>query len=157
VLRIGAFCSIVDGVQIFLGGEHRTDWVTTFPFSAKWPAAKHIVGHPSTKGDVVIGNDVWIGQGATVMSGVTIGDGAVVGACSLVATDVPPYTVVGGNPARPLGTRFNEATIRRLLAMRWWDWDNARIERFLPLMLNDQIEDFLLAAEGAAQPPRAAN
>ncbi len=147
-LRIGAFCSIAGEVEIFLGGEHRVDWVTTFPFSVMWPSASHIEGHPATKGDVVVGNDVWIGRRATLLSGVTIGDGAVVGSCSLVTKDVAPYTIVGGNPARPVRARFDEATVERLLAIRWWDWDDATIERFLPLMLSDRIEDFLAAAEG---------
>ena len=146
-LRIGAFCSIAHGVQIILGGEHRPDWVTTFPFSVMWPSAADIPGQPMTRGDVVIGNDVWIGMDATVMSGVTIGDGAVVGAGAVVRRDVAPYTIVVGNPAQPVRTRFDERTVERLLAIRWWDWDDATIERHLPLMLSDRIEEFLDVAE----------
>lgn len=146
-LRIGAFCSIAADVTIFLGGEHRSDWATTFPFPDFWPAARSIDEFRRAKGDVVIGNDVWIGRSATILSGVTIGDGSIVGACSLVTTDVPPYTIVGGNPATVIRARFDQATVDRLLAVGWWNWEDARIERYLPLMLSDRIEDFLAAAE----------
>jgi acetyltransferase-like isoleucine patch superfamily enzyme len=146
-LRIGAFCSIAADVTIFLGGEHRSDWTTTFPFPDFWPAARSIGGFRRAKGDVVIGNDVWIGRSATILSGVTIGDGSIIGAGSLVTTDVPPYTIVAGNPAARIRARFDPATVERLLAVGWWNWEDARIERYLPLMLSDRIEDFLNAAE----------
>lgn len=146
-LRIGDFCSIADGVQIALGGEHRTDWVTTFPFNVLWDEAKHIEGHPKTKGDVIIGNDVWIATEAIIMSGVTIGDGAVIGARALVAKDVPPYTIVGGNPAKIIKQRFPDDIVERLLALQWWNWEDQRIAEQLPLLLNHDIEAFLDAAE----------
>lgn len=101
-LKIGKFCSISDEVTIVLGGNHRYDWVTTYPFSAlykEWPEASGIIGHPASKGDIVIGNDVWIGFGSIILSGVKIGDGAVIGAGSVVTKDVLPYTIAGGNPA----------------------------------------------------------
>lgn len=150
-LEIGAFCSIGPDVTIFLGGEHRSDWVTTFPFTRFWPAAAQIRDPPVPKGDVVIGNDVWIGRSATIMSGVKIGDGAVVGACSLVTKDVAPYSIVGGNPAGVIKMRFEADTVARLGAIRWWDWEDARIEEYLPLLLNDRVEDFLAAAESDAR------
>jgi virginiamycin A acetyltransferase len=127
-LRIGKYCSISADVRIFLGGEHRPDWITTFPFNQLFEEARHIEGHPRSKGDVVIGNDVWIGLGATILSGVTIGDGAVVGAMSVVTKSVKPYEMVGGNPARHIGYRFNEEQIRRLLEIKWWDWDPGTIK-----------------------------
>ena len=89
-LRIGKFCSIAEDVLIFLGGEHRVDWITTYPFSVLWPGGKGFSGHPRTKGNVSIGNDVWIGHGAVVLSGVTIESGAVIGACSVVSSNVGP-------------------------------------------------------------------
>ncbi len=95
-LFIGKFCSIADGVVIFLGGEHRTDWITTYPFSMLWEEAREIKDHPSTKGDVIIENDVWIGRYATILSGVTIGSGACIGAKSFISCDVPPYSVFVG-------------------------------------------------------------
>jgi acetyltransferase-like isoleucine patch superfamily enzyme len=145
-LQIGSYCSIAVEVQIFLGGEHRPDWVTTYPFpplSGDWPEARGIEGTPATKGDVVIGNDVWIGHGATILSGVTIGDGAVVGAMAVVAKDVPPYAIVVGNPARVVKVRFDEATVARLLEIKWWEWPEARIRENIRLLCSDRIEQFI--------------
>jgi chloramphenicol O-acetyltransferase type B len=149
VLRIGDYCSIAHDVEILLGGEHRHDWVTTFPFNVLWPSARHLTGHPRSKGDVVIGNDVWIGAGAIIMSGVAIGDGAVVAARAVVTKDVAPYAMVAGNPARAIRKRFDDDTIRRLLRIRWWDWDEERIRRLTPLMLSSELSAFLEEAESA--------
>jgi len=146
-LEIGAFCSIASGVQIFLGGEHRTDWVTTYPFSKLWKAGQQIKGHPTTKGNVIIGNDVWIGTEAVIMSGVHIGDGAVIGARSVVTKDVPPYSIAAGNPTRIVKKRFDNVVISRLLELKWWNWDDVKIEKYLPMLLNDRIDVFLEAAE----------
>lgn len=143
-LKIGAFCSIADGVKIFLGGEHRIDWVTTYPFTALWEQGKHIAGHPKTKGDVIIGNDVWLGAEAVIMSGVKIGDGAVVGARAVVTTDIAPYEIYAGNPARLVRKRFDTKTIRQLLELEWWNFDDSEIARMLPLMLNKNIDGFIL-------------
>lgn len=156
-LRIGSFCSIADGAQIFIGGEHRVDWITTYPFSLFWSEARHIKGHPRIRGDVNIGNDVWIGADSMILSGVTVGDGAVIGAGAVVARDVPPYAIVVGNPARIVRKRFSDETIERLLTVKWWDWNDDRIRKHLPLLLNDDPEGFLAAAEeevsGAGQKP----
>jgi chloramphenicol O-acetyltransferase type B len=146
-LRVGAYCSFAKGVQIFLGGEHRTDWVTTYPFSALNPRFRSIRGHPKTRGDVLIGNDVWIGREAMVMSGVTIGDGAVVGARSVITRNIPPYTIAAGNPGQIVRQRFTAEVIERLLAQSWWNWPEARVERAVPLLLSGDIEGFLHAAE----------
>ncbi len=147
-LTIGNYCSFSFDVKILLGGEHRTDWVTMFPFSTLHPAAKHIEGHPRSSGPVVIGNDVWIGGEAMILSGVTIGDGAVIGARAVVTKDVAPYEIVAGAPARTKGWRFGSETVRRLLAIKWWDWPEERITNALPLLLTTDIQSFLLAAEG---------
>lgn len=151
-LEIGAFCSLAAGVKIFLGGEHRSDWVTTFPFTALWAEdAGHIPGHPKSRGDVIIGNDVWIGTEAVITSGVRIGDGAVIGMRAVVTRDVPPYTIVAGNPARAIRRRFADEDIERLHAIAWWDWDDERIRRYLPLLLAEDIGGFITAcAEEAA-------
>lgn len=150
-LKIGAFCSIGRGTLVMLGGEHRTDWVTTFPFPAFW---KHIAAeypdYARKRGDVVIGNDVWIGVEATIMSGVRIGNGAIVGAKSVVTKDVPAYAVVAGNPARVIRTRFPVEIIARLEMLAWWDWDDTRIEKYLPLLLSGEVERFLIEAENAS-------
>lgn len=147
-LKVGAFCSIAGGVRIFLGGEHRVDWVTTFPFSTLWELGDHeYPGHPHTKGDVIIGNDVWIGNEALIMSGVRVGDGAVIGARAVVTRDVPPYAIVVGNPARIVRLRFAQEQIDRLLALSWWAWEDEKIRTHLPLMLDTDIARFLDAAE----------
>lgn len=138
-LKVGKFCSIAEEVKIFLGGNHRIDWITTFPFSALWPSAKDIIGHPSTKGDVVIGHDVWIGYGATILSGVTIGNGAVIGAFSVVAKDVPPYSIVVGNPAKVVKKRFSDDKIDILQKLRWWDWENEKLNYAMEYLLCGDI------------------
>jgi acetyltransferase-like isoleucine patch superfamily enzyme len=139
-LHVGAFCSIAREVTIILGGEHRVDWVTTYPFMNFRKSAEGIAGHPKTRGDVVIGNDVWIGYGATIMSGVRIGDGAVVGARALVTRDVPAYGIVGGNPAKLLRMRFPEETVRLLTQLAWWDWPDSDLDRAMPLLLSSDVE-----------------
>lgn len=156
-LRIGSFCSIADRVDVFLGGNHRPDWVTTYPFPAfpdKWPKARGIEGVPATNGDVVIGNDVWIGSNATIMSGVTVGDGAVIGTDSMVSTDVRPYAIVAGNPAREVRLRFDPETIERLLALRWWDWTDERIAANADLLSSGDIVGFLDAQRRPQDRPR---
>ena len=141
-LKIGKYCSIAEQVQILLGGEHRTDWVTTFPFPAFWPIDKPYA-HARSKGDVIIGNDVWIGYGALILSGVKIGDGAVVGARAIVAKDVPPYAIVVGNPAKIIKYRFGPQQIKKLLAIAWWDWPEEEIIKAMPYLLNDDIRHFI--------------
>jgi acetyltransferase-like isoleucine patch superfamily enzyme len=143
-VTIGRYCSIAAGVGIMPGGNHRTDWVSTYPFRIRYGLdGANLDGHPATKGDVVIGNDVWIGNGALILSGVTIGDGAVVGAQAVVTRDVPPYAIVAGNPARVVGHRFSEPERDQLLAIRWWDWpEEVVLERVADLNGAD-VETFL--------------
>jgi len=142
-LTIGKYCSISRNVTIFLGSEHRTDWVSTYPFPAIWEDAKSITGHPSTKGDVIIGNDVWIGYEVTILSGVHIGDGAAIGACSAIAKDVPPYAIVAGNPAQIIRYRFDEETIEKLLKIKWWDWPDEKVKENVHLICSDSIDTFI--------------
>ena len=105
-LTIGAYTSIADDVHIFLGGHHRTDWISCYPFPAFVAEAQNIEGFGGSRGDVLIGNDVWLASGCTILSGITVGDGAVVAARAVVARDVSPYSIVAGNPARIIGWRF---------------------------------------------------
>lgn len=145
-LHIGKFCSIADGVTILLGGNHRTDWVTTYPFnvlSEPFPNAKTITGHPATKGDIWIGNDVWIGRGVTILSGVHIGDGAVLGTNAVIVKDVEPYSVVVGNPGKTVKKRFDEQVIKALLKIRWWDWDKDKINKEVGLLCSSNIQEFI--------------
>jgi len=145
-LEIGKFCSIAGNVSVMLGGNHRVDWVTTYPFSAIWRSARHIEGHPSTRGNVSIGNDVWLGQGSVIMSGVRIGDGACVAAEAVVTKDVPPYGIVGGNPARLIRFRFSEEQIADLLRIAWWDWPVDIIRSHTQRLCSDDISSFIVAA-----------
>jgi virginiamycin A acetyltransferase len=110
-LKIGNYCSIGDGVGILLNDSHRPDWITTYPFSNVLGEFREVPGLPVSKGDITIGNDVWIGRNVLILSGVNIGDGAVVGAGSIVTKDVPPYTIVVGNPAHFVKKRFEQETI----------------------------------------------
>jgi acetyltransferase-like isoleucine patch superfamily enzyme len=142
-LRIGKYCSISTQVIIFLGSEHRMDWVSTYPFPYLWKEASSIKGHPYSKGDVVIGNDVYIGYHATILSGVAIGDGAGIGAGSVVTKDIPPYAIVAGNPAQIIRYRFGEETIRALLKIKWWDWSNEKVRENVHLICSDSIDEFI--------------
>jgi acetyltransferase-like isoleucine patch superfamily enzyme len=152
-LKIGKYSSIADNVTIFLGGNHRTDWVTTYPFNVLDPLAEHIKGHPHSRGDVVIGNDVWLGRGCVIMSGVTIGDGACVAANAVVTRDVAPYSIVGGNPARVIRKRFTDAQIKHLLQIRWWDWPREKIAAVYEQLLSPNIDNFIATANGKSQSP----
>jgi len=144
-LTIGKYCSIADKVTIFLGGNHRPDWVTTYPFNAikDFSEFSKIEGHPSTKGNVVIGNDVWIGLNVTILSGVEIGDGAVIAANSVVTKNIGSYEIWGGNPAKLIKKRFTKEQINKLLEIKWWEWEEFKIRENIPLMLHQNIDFFL--------------
>lgn len=143
-LTIGKFCSIAEGVVVFLGANHNTNWFSTYPFGHiyqdEFPKVKKGIGHPSSKGDVVIGNDVWIATNAVIMSGITIHDGAVIGAYSVVTKDVPPYTVVAGNPAKIIKKRFNDDVINKLLELKWWDKNEVEINEISDILCSNSIE-----------------
>ncbi|MGB2128152.1 MAG: CatB-related O-acetyltransferase [Flavicella sp.] len=129
-LIMGKFCMIASGAKFIMnGGNHLTEAISSYPFAIfgnGWEDAMKDKSYPH-KGDIVIGNDVWIGHNATIMAGVTIGDGAIIAANATVVKDVPPYTIVGGNPAQEIRKRFSDEEIKRLLALKWWDWDISKI------------------------------
>jgi acetyltransferase-like isoleucine patch superfamily enzyme len=142
---IGNFCSIGAGCKIYLNANHRREWVTTYPFGH---INQHIFdsfdgsGHPTCKGDVIIGSDVWIASNVTIMSGVKIGDGSIVANNSHVVKDVEPYTIVGGNPSRYICDRFDKEIISKLLEIQWWNWEDSKINEYLPLLCSDNYEEF---------------
>lgn len=148
-LIIGAFCSIGDKVKVFLGGNHRTDWITTYPFTHLYQdvfKSEKKTNHPISNGDVVIGNDVWVGYESTIMSGIKIGDGAVIAANAVVTKDVDPYTIVGGNPAKIIRKRFDDNVIEDLLKLKWWEWSDSEIADNLDFLCSnnfDKIKDLL--------------
>ena len=126
-LRIGRYCALATGTRFLMaGGSHPTVGVSTFPFTmfgGEWTERTiDIVTSLPSKGDTIVGNDVWFGYGALVMPGVRIGDGAIIGAGSVVTTDVPPYAVVAGNPARVVRRRYDDTDVERLLRAAWWNW-----------------------------------
>lgn len=131
-LVIGKFCSIACGAKfIFTSANHTLSSLSTYPFPIfyeEWDLdGKDVASAWDNKGDIVVGNDVWIGYEAVLMPGVTIGDGAIIGTRAVVTKDVPPYTIVGGVPAREIRKRFDDETIAKLLSLKWWDWPIEKI------------------------------
>ena len=144
-LRIGKFCSIACGAKfLFNSANHTLSSLSTYPFPLffeEWGLEKKDVAKAwDNKGDIVIGNDVWIGYEAVILAGVTIGDGAIIGTRAVVTKDVPPYTIVGGVPAKPIKRRFSEETISALLEIQWWNWSEERIARNIGAIQSGNIE-----------------
>lgn len=139
-LIIGKFCMIASGAQFIMnGGNHLTEATSAYPFAifgGSWQDAMEGKTYP-TKGNTIIGNDVWIGHDATIMPGVQIGDGAIIATKAVVTKDVPPYTIVGGNPAKHLRKRFTDDVIQQLLALKWWDWEIEKLSKHVKLLTGD--------------------
>lgn len=142
-LIIGRFCAIAMGVRFVMNGaNHALDGFSTYPFAifgAGWEE-KGLDWKKGSRGDTVVGDDVWIGMGATILPGVSIGAGAIIGALSVVGSDVPPYGVAVGNPARTVRKRFDDATIARLLSIAWWSWPADKIARNLGAIRGADID-----------------
>ena len=143
-LIIGKFCSIACGAKfLFTSGNHSMKSLSTYTFPIffeEWDLdAKCIRDAWDNKGDIIIGNDVWIGYDAVIMSGVKIGDGAIIGTRAVVTKDVPPYTIVGGVPAKPIRKRFDDVTIEKLETLRWWDWDYEKVKRNIPTIQSGDV------------------
>ncbi|HEX2223029.1 MAG TPA: Vat family streptogramin A O-acetyltransferase [Thermoanaerobaculia bacterium] len=143
-LIIGKFCAIARGVKFIMNGaNHKISGISTYPFQIfgnGWERVMPGPGDLPDKGDTVIGNDVWIGYDALIMPGVRIGDGAIVASRSVVVSDLPPYSVAGGNPAKVLRRRFDDAVIEDLLRIAWWDWDADKITRNLERIVAGDVE-----------------
>lgn len=136
-LIIGRFCAIARDVTFIMNGaNHNMSGLSTYPFEifSDWrEQLPEEIGYPY-KGDTVIGNDVWIGYKSMIMPGVTIGDGAIIASGSVVVNDVKPYSIVGGNPARVIRQRYDDATVAQLQALQWWNWDAEKLHHYLPYL-----------------------
>lgn len=144
-LIIGKFCSIACGTKfLFTSANHTLSSLSTYPFPLffeEWNLDnKKVADAWDNKGDIIVGNDVWIGYEAVILSGVTIGDGAIIGARALVTKDVPPYTIVGGIPTKPIRKRFSPSTIDSLLKLKWWDWPKEKIAENISAIQSGCIE-----------------
>ncbi len=141
-LIIGKFCMIASGAKFIMnGGNHITEAISAYPFAifgGDWANAMEGKKYP-IKGDTIIGNDVWIGHNATIMPGIRVGDGAIIATNSTVTKDVEPYTMVGGNPAKPIRKRFSDEHIEVLLALEWWNWDIEKITQTLQVLTGKDV------------------
>jgi acetyltransferase-like isoleucine patch superfamily enzyme len=144
--KIGKFCSIADNLQLIAKGAHMIDWVTTYPFQALWGLDVPLHALPPHS-PISIGNDVWIASNVKIKQGVTIGDGAILATECFVTKDVPPYALVGGNPAKVIRYRFTEEQIKQLLEIKWWDWEDSKIRELAPLLVSDNIDEFIKQAK----------
>jgi acetyltransferase-like isoleucine patch superfamily enzyme len=149
-IYIGNFCSIGPEVKIIIGGNHRTDWVTTSPlpdenfnFDNTFANARKIKNFNLSKGDLFIKNDVWIGAFSIILSGITLGNGCVIAAGSVVTKDVKPYTIVGGVPAKFLRSRFNKKQSKFLNESGWWDLEDEKINFLSQYLLNKNVSEFI--------------
>ncbi|WP_075137125.1 CatB-related O-acetyltransferase [Actinophytocola xinjiangensis] len=152
-LVIGRYCAIAAGTRFLMAGaEHPTMGVSTYPFTmfgGDWAESTLdlVTGMPS-RGDTVVGNDVWFGYQSVVLPGVTIGDGAIIAAGAVVTADVPPYTIVGGNPARVIRRRFDDADVQLLLRAAWWDWPVEAVTEHARVIMSGTPADVAAIAEG---------
>ena len=147
-LIIGKFCSIACGAKfLFNCANHTLKSLSTYTFPLfykEWELEKsNITTAWDNKGDIVIGNDVWIGYEAVIMAGVHIGDGAIIAARAVVTKDVPPYTIVGGTPAKEIRKRFDAEVIEQLLILKWWDWSTDKIHQCLPYIAEGKLDELL--------------
>ena len=143
-LTVGKFCSIACGAKFLMtSANHAMASLSTYVFPIfyeEWDHGMRVTEAWDRRGGITVGNDVWIGYEAVILSGVTIGDGAIIGARSVVTKDVPPYTIVGGVPAKTIRRRFDQETIDALLELRWWDWPLEKLKRSLRAIQSGDLE-----------------
>lgn len=150
-LIIGKFCAIATGVKFIMNGaNHKISGLSTYPFSIfgnGWEKVMPKPGDLPYKGDTIIGNDVWIGYDSLIMPGIKIGDGAIIASRSVVVSDVAPYTIVGGNPAKEIRKRFSDDIINKLLKIAWWDWSKEKISNNLETIVSNNINELEILAQ----------
>jgi len=150
-LNIGKFCSLSKNIKIYLdnGIGHDISFISSYPFGKIYQNIFPNINSKSknTKGNVNIGNDVWICENVTIMSGVTIGDGSVIACNSHVIKDIEPYSLVGGNPAKLIKYRFTPIQIENLLKIKWWNWDDDKINKYIHLICSNNIEEFIKSVD----------
>ena len=142
-LIIGKFCQIAAGVEFVMNGaNHQMNCVSTFPFYTLegWRMDPPSISDFPIKGDTIIGNDVWIGQNSVILPGVCIGDGAIIGANSVVGSNIEPYTIVAGNPAKKIRKRFDDELIQLMLDFKWWDKEIEEINDLIPILTCSDLE-----------------
>lgn len=142
-LIIGKFCQIAKDVNFIMNGaNHQMNAVSTFPFYILegWNQQAPPLSEMPIKGNTIVGNDVWIGQNTTILPGVKIGDGAIIGANSTVGSNVPPYTIVAGNPAKEIRKRFDDEMIKILEKLQWWNLDVDEINKLIPILTCSDLE-----------------
>lgn len=154
-LIIGKFCALARGVKFIMNGaNHKTSGFSTYPFQIFGNGWEKVTPQPHElpfKGDTVVGNDVWIGYESVIMPGIKIGDGAIIAAKSVVVSDVPPYTIVGGNPAKIIKQRFTDEIIKTLLEIAWWNWDIKKISQNLEKIVAADIDALKSVASSSPQ------
>jgi len=152
-VHIGKFCSIGGNAKLYLGGNHKINNVTSYPFSNAHGLDASEIGVDglltnTSKGNIIVGSDVWFGDNCVIMSGVTIGHGAVIANSAIVTKDVPPYAIVGGNPAKIIKYRFSEEIIKDLLEIQWWNWSFDKLNSMKPYIYNTDINQFIRMCKG---------
>jgi len=147
-ISVGKYCSIAGNVSAVVLADHRTDWVSTYPFKKKW--ALNYGERPLTTQDpdIIVENDVWIGMNAVLLEHTHICNGAVIGSHSVVAGEIPPYSIAVGNPARVVRKRFTDEQIEDLLKIAWWNWPDEKVLEYVPLLCNTDIDRFIKKAKG---------
>lgn len=147
-LVLGKFCAIAAETRFIMTGDHKLDAISTYPFPIfghGWEFAFNVYDLP-VKGDIIVGHDVWFGYDSLVMNGVTIGNGAIIAARAVVVKDVPAYSIVAGNPAKVVKMRFDDKTIDRLQKIAWWDWNIKKINKYMKLICNLDIDQLEIAS-----------
>jgi virginiamycin A acetyltransferase len=151
-LIIGKFCAIARDVRFIMNGaNHKLSGISTYPFQIFGNGWEKVMPNPGDlpyKGDTIVGNDVWIGYESLIMPGVKIGDGAIVSSRSVVVSDVPPYTIVGGNPAKAIRQRFDADAVARLESLAWWDWPIETITQHLEVIVAGDVDALARVAPG---------